>query len=145
MTVEPAGDAGGVLNGEQAAFLREHRLGVLGTGRRDGSPALATVLYDFDGRDVVASMLAASAKWRNAQRQPRVALAVLEGRAQLVVYGASRAEVRGDGRREAMRRLRAKQRRRDETPEPTDAELDAALDAEGRVVLRITLERAISA
>jgi PPOX class probable F420-dependent enzyme len=137
-------EAGGVLTAEQAAFLREHRLGVLGTGRRDGSPALATVLYDFDGRDVVASMLATSAKWRNALRQPRVALAVLDGRAQLVVYGVAVAEERGAGRREAMRRIFAKQRGGEERAAQPDAALDAALDGEGRVVLRITPQRALS-
>ncbi|MBM4414769.1 MAG: hypothetical protein FJ035_00535 [Chloroflexi bacterium] len=144
MTGEAVGDAGGVLSAEQAAFLREHRLGVLGTGRCDGSPNLATVRYDFDGDDVAMSILESSAKWRNALRQPRVALAVLDGRTQLVVYVEAHAEPEGDGRRSAMRRLRAKQRRRDDAAEPTDAELGAALDAEGWVVLRLSPEYARS-
>ena len=33
---------------EQAAFLRSHRLAVLATGRRDGSPQVSTMAYDGD-------------------------------------------------------------------------------------------------
>ena len=132
-----------VLTPEQDEYLREHRLGVLGTGRQDGSPALATVLYDYNGTDIVTSMIETSAKWRNALRQPRVALAVLDGRKQLVAYGRAEAQPDGPGRLEAMRRIRAKMRRREGEPEPDDAALEASMDAEGRVVLRITPDRVL--
>ena len=130
------------LTEEQATYLREHRLAVLGTGRRDGSPALATVLYDFDGSDLVLSTERTSAKWQNAVRQPRVALLVADGRRQLILYGTATPVTEGAARLEAIRRLRAKQRRPDDTrPEPDDATLDAQLDERDSVVLRVTPER----
>ena len=130
------------LTEEQAAYLREHRLAVLGTGRRDGSPALATVMYDFDGSDLVISTEQSSAKWKNAVRQPRVALLVADGRRQLILYGTAEALTEGAPRREGWHRLRAKNRRPDDTrPDPDDATLDRQLDERGTAILRVTPER----
>ena len=129
------------LTAEQAQYLREHRLAVLATGRRDGSPQLSTVMSHFDGTDIVASMRENSAKWRNAGRQPRVALLVADGRRQLVCYGTAQPEPGGAGRLEAARRLRTQSSRPSDEPEPDDEALDRALDERGSVALRITPER----
>jgi PPOX class probable F420-dependent enzyme len=72
---------------EQADYLRAHVWAVLATGRRDGSPQVSTIGYVFDGERIAISAKSYTAKWHNAQRQPKVALVVHDGRAQLVVYG----------------------------------------------------------
>lgn len=71
-------------------FLKEHRLGVLATGRRDGSPQQALVAYQFDGKDFAISTRAPSAKVMNIRKQPRVSLTVTDGPRVVVVYGRAR-------------------------------------------------------
>jgi|SRR5581483_2448191 PPOX class probable F420-dependent enzyme len=73
-----------------AEFLKEHRLCVLATGRRDGSPQQSLVAYHFDGTDFAISARAPSAKARNARRQERVSVAVADGPRVVVVYGTAR-------------------------------------------------------
>ena len=68
-------------------FLKEHRLGVLATGRRDGSPQQALIAYDFDGNDAVITTRAPSAKAHNLSRQPRASLCVTDGPRFVVIYG----------------------------------------------------------
>lgn len=129
------------ITSAQDRLLREHRLGVLATGRRDGSPQIATVMYDWNGSDLVVSTDRGAAKQRNAERVPRVAFLVLDGRQQVIVYGTATVQPDGAERREGMRRLRAKANR--PQPELSDAELDATLDEREQVLLRITPERVL--
>jgi pyridoxine/pyridoxamine 5'-phosphate oxidase len=72
------------------AFLKERRLGVLATGRRDGSPQQTIVAYSFDGKDIVVSTGSDTAKVKNIRKQPRVSLAVTDGPRCVVVYGRAR-------------------------------------------------------
>lgn len=76
-----------VLTADQRDYLSSHRLGVLGTGRRDGSPQLSMIGYVLDGDHMDISCARDRAKWRNIERQPRVSLLVPDGRRQLIVYG----------------------------------------------------------
>jgi PPOX class probable F420-dependent enzyme len=71
-------------------FLTEHRLGILATGRRDGSPQLTIVGYRFDGEQVMINTGTATAKVKNIRRRPRVSLAVTDGPRCVVVYGEAR-------------------------------------------------------
>jgi PPOX class probable F420-dependent enzyme len=71
-------------------YLSGHRLGVLATGRRDGSPQQALVAYQFDGKDFAISTRRPSAKARNIRRQSRVALTVTDGPRVVVVYGRAK-------------------------------------------------------
>lgn len=75
-------------------FARDHRQSVLVTMRRDGRPQLSNVLHTVDADGVVrVSVTADRAKYKNALREPWVALhvsrddfyayAVLEGPAEL--------------------------------------------------------------
>ena len=57
---------------EQEQYLREHRLGALATGRRDGSLQLTWISYDHDGADIVLQTSKASAKARNIARKALV-------------------------------------------------------------------------
>ncbi|MPZ98846.1 MAG: TIGR03618 family F420-dependent PPOX class oxidoreductase [Dehalococcoidia bacterium] len=129
-----------VLTPEQDEFLRTQRLAVLGTGRRDGSPQLSTIYYDYDGSDILISVTSDRWKWKNAVRQPRVALLVNDGRKQLIVYGRAEGIEDDAGIVAGHRRLRARAGR--EAPSD-DATFLEELRADHRVVLRITPERAM--
>ena len=37
-------------------FLAEHQLAAFATGRKDGSPQLSHVVYDFDGQAIIISI-----------------------------------------------------------------------------------------
>ena len=125
---------------EQDEYLRAQRLGAFATGRGDGSPQLSTIMYDYDGDDLVVSVRRRSAKWHNVQQQPSVALLVPDGRRQLIVYG--RAEALGHPERlAAMRRINRKSRRRSDEPELDDDALAAQIDEARRGLIRITIER----
>jgi PPOX class probable F420-dependent enzyme len=74
---------------DQLAYLNDHTQAVLATGRRDGSPQLSTVVYGIDGDRIIVSAKSYTAKWKNALRQPKVALIIGDGREQLTVYGTA--------------------------------------------------------
>src|SRR5438093_2905981 len=94
------------LTPEQDAFLREHKLAVFGTGRKDGSPQLSLVNYHFDGADIMISVTTDRAKWKNAVRRPRVAMLIPDGRRQLTIYGLAEAIREEPGIVAGHRRLR---------------------------------------
>ena len=119
---------------EQEQYLRERNLAVLATGRKDGSPQVSTIYYDYDGADIVVSVTTDRAKWVNTQRQRRIGMVVNDGRRQLVLYG-SVAGVRDDpARLDAHKRLRNNRN----TGYPDDATFVQQLDEAHRVILRIT-------
>ena len=126
-----------VMTEAQDRFLREHRLAVLATGRRDGSPQVSTIYYDYDGTDIVISVTSDRWKWKNAVRQPKVALLVNEGRQQLIVYGTAEGITDDPDRLELTKRLR----RRAGTDFPDDATFATQLDEAHRTILRITPDR----
>ena len=82
MTVEP--------NELAKEFLKAHRLGVLATGRKDGSPQQALIAYQFDGREFAIRTSDASAKAKNIRKRDRVSLSVSDGPNGVVVYGRAR-------------------------------------------------------
>jgi len=126
------------LTDDEKQYLAEHTLAVLGTGKRDGSPQLSTIYYDWDGERVFISVTSDRAKWKNALRQPNVALLVPDGRKQLIVYGTAEGITDPDERDERMVSLRARMGR----PVEDRAAMRAELDAANRVMLAITPERA---
>ncbi len=127
------------LTPDQDQYLRDHSLAVLGTGRRDGSPQLSMIIYDYDGTDLVISVTSDRAKWKNAIRQPNVALLVPDGRRQLIIYGTAEGITDTEARNAGTKRIRARVGR---PVEVTDAELTAELDGNNRVILRFTPGRA---
>ena len=123
------------LTPEQDAYLKSHRQGILGTGRRDGSPQLSTVNYLFDGTHFWMSVTSDRAKWVNAMRQPRVALLVPEGGRQVSVYGTAEGIEEPALRNAMTRRLRAG----GANAAPDDEALfTRTLDEQKRVILKIT-------
>jgi len=129
-----------VFTVEQEEFLRSHRIAALATGRRDGSPQLSHVVYDYDGCDIAISVKSYTAKWKNALRQPRVALLVHEGRSQLVIYGRAEAISRDPERIELTARVFKRITGKDDF-DVTD-EFSASMNEQKRTVLRITAEKA---
>ena len=130
-----------VMTEVQAAYLRERSLGILGTGRRDGSPQLSLISYLYDGEHVLISITKDRAKYRNVLRQPRVSLLVPDGRRQVILYGAAEV-IDGRERDRAIMAIRTHQG----DPLPEDYDLDrfsTRLDELGRVVVRITPERVL--
>ena len=94
-------------------FLKNHRLGVLATGKRDGSPQQSILGYKFDGTDVVIQTGDETAKVKNLRKRPGVSLAVTDGPTCVVVYGEARllqgaeaeaylGEAPGSGRQRGM-------------------------------------------
>ena len=129
------------LTPEQETYLTEHRIAVLGTGRRDGSPQLSLINYHYDGTDIALSVTSDRAKWKNAVRQPRVSLLVQDGRRQLIVYGRAQAISDTPGIVAGHRRLRAAAGR---AVDANDDDFAKELQEQKRVILRITPERALS-
>ncbi|HTN79651.1 MAG TPA: pyridoxamine 5'-phosphate oxidase family protein, partial [Acidimicrobiales bacterium] len=65
------------LTDEQRSYLTDHMWAVLATGRMDGSPQVSMIGYVLDAEDrMVISIKSYTAKWKNALRQPRVAIMV---------------------------------------------------------------------
>jgi len=71
-------------------FLKDHRLGILATGRRDGTPQQSILSYAYDGKDVVISTGGDTAKAKNIRKKAGVSLAVSDGPTCVVVYGKAR-------------------------------------------------------
>jgi PPOX class probable F420-dependent enzyme len=71
-------------------FLKERRIGIFATGRRDGSPQLTLLGYRFNGQEIVINTGSDTAKVKNIRKRPRVSLAVSDGPRCVVVYGEAR-------------------------------------------------------
>lgn len=71
-------------------FLKERRLGVLATGKRNGTPQQSILSYSFNGKDVVISTGSETAKVKNIRKRAKVSLAVTDGPRCVVVYGEAR-------------------------------------------------------
>lgn len=129
-----------ILTQEQQDFLAERRVAAFATGRRDGSPQLSHVVYDFDGKSIAISIKSYTAKWHNALRQPRVALLIHEGRKQLVIYGRATAVSEDPERIELTARVF-----RNITGNPdlsVTSDFLESMNAQKRTVLLITPEKA---
>ncbi|TAK73163.1 MAG: hypothetical protein EPO16_13140 [Dehalococcoidia bacterium] len=127
---------------EQRQYLEGHQLAILGTGRRDGSPQLSTVNYCFDGSHIFVSVTSDRAKWKNTQRQPKVALLIPDGRRQMVIYGTVEGIPGGPARDAAIAAIRASMG----NPLPPGADMAAfskQLDEANRVALKVKPEQVL--
>ncbi|MEV4465406.1 PPOX class F420-dependent oxidoreductase [Micromonospora echinofusca] len=122
-----------------------HRLGVLATLKRDGRPQLSTVIYSFDGASAVirVSVTDGRAKTANLRRDPRAsfhvssadgwAYAVAEARAELTPVAADPDDATVAELVDLYRAIQGEH--------PDWADYRRAMVAEGRLVLRLHVER----
>jgi PPOX class probable F420-dependent enzyme len=74
---------------EITQYLKDHRLCVFATGRKDGSPQQSYIGYQFDGSQFLLGGQESSFKMKNLRRNPGCSLAVTDGRGFLLVYGTA--------------------------------------------------------
>lgn len=128
-----------VMTDEQSAYLKAHTQGILGTGKKDGSPQLSTINYRFDGEHIWISATTDRAKFRNAMRNTNVALLVPDNGQQVIVYG------KAEGITERAERNRLTRFLREVGPNPAPADeaaFDTMLEEQKRIVIKVTPERA---
>jgi PPOX class probable F420-dependent enzyme len=75
------------ISPEAEQYLKEHRLCVFATGRKDGSPQQSLIGYQFDGKQFLLGGQAESFKIKNLARNPGASMAVIDGRGVVLVYG----------------------------------------------------------
>lgn len=114
-------------------YLQAHRTGVLATQKKSGAPQLTLIAYHFDGADLAISTRASTQKAKNISVRPEVSLAVIDGREQLIVYGAA-SVVRDEAE---VLRLHRERIRQIALREETDDELAERLKREERVILLV--------
>ena len=126
---------------QEREFLHGHMWAILATGRRDGSPQQSMVAYAVDdqGRLLIPAK-SYTAKWRNAVRQPRVSVAIPDGRVQLIVYGTAETidadPVRAELTAQVFGALLG-------SPPPDPADMVSMLDEQQRTVLRVTPHKTV--
>ena len=81
---------------EQEAFVKEQKLGVLATQKKDGTSQLSPIYYAYQDGRIVISITKTRAKYHNIRRNPQVSICIVspEGRPYVTVYG--RAEIEDD-------------------------------------------------
>lgn len=125
---------------ERTKFLQEHRLCIVGYGRRDGPPAMTPVYYAMDGEDIIISTTRSRAKAKAIAREPRVSICVL-GEAPpfpyLTVYGRGRIE--DGGAVETMMKVGEKMTG-NPIPDAARPAIEKRAQDEGRVVMRVKPE-----
>ncbi|KAB1139233.1 PPOX class F420-dependent oxidoreductase [Micromonospora sp. AMSO12t] len=126
-------------------LIAGHRLGVLATLKRDGRPQLSTVIYAFDSGAALirVSVTDGRAKTANLRRDPRAsfhvasddgwAYAVAEGRAELTPVAADPQDATVTELVDLYRAIQGEH--------PDWADYRRAMVAEGRLVLRLHVER----
>lgn len=125
---------------ERKKFLNEHRLCVVGYGRRDGPPALSPVFYAMDGDDLIISTTQSRSKAKAIARNPQIPVCVLGEEMPfpyLTVYGRGRIEETRVV--ETMMKVGEKMSG-NPIPEAARPAIEKRAEDEGRVVLRVTPE-----
>ena len=79
---------------EQEQIIREERLAILATLRRDGSAQLSPINYVNQDDQILISTTRDRAKCHNVRRNPQVSLCILRpgGRPYVTVYGQAQIE-----------------------------------------------------
>jgi len=125
-----------ILTEEHKQYLYAHKWAVLATGRKNGSPQISQIAYDFDGEDIVISIKSFTAKWKNAVRQPKIALLVHDDRKQLIVYGEAECIAEDHPERNALSLRVFKKLTGNNEMELSD-DFTKTLDDQQRTILRI--------
>ena len=119
-------------------YLRTHVWGLLATGRRDGSPQMSMVAYDWDGHDLVISCRSSAAKYVNACRNEAVLFAVPDDLNNLTVTGTAVCWDSSAERDQMTARLRDRLADGHRwASEMLDADIATGLDDVNRVIIQI--------
>jgi PPOX class probable F420-dependent enzyme len=120
------------LTPEQGGFFREGNIATAATIRRDGSPHLTPVWIDWDDDDVLFNTVEGRVKERNIERNPAVAVLVVdpENASRWISVSGSAALVE-EGAEEHMNELSLRYRGRGYDHDPSMK----------RVIVRIKPER----
>lgn len=125
-------------------FLDQPNVAILATVRKDGSPHLTRVWYEYDGEEVRISITDTRAKYRHVLRDPRVSLAVTTPNAsnqdvhkEVILEG--KAQVTSEGGPELIRSLGIKFEGAEEGNKYADLSLNELKD--NRLVLHFKPER----
>ncbi|MFG1890288.1 PPOX class F420-dependent oxidoreductase [Micromonospora sp. NPDC049051] len=126
-------------------LIAGHRMGVLATLRRDGRPQLSTVIYAFDSASALirVSVTDGRAKTANLRRDPRASFHVSSGDGWAYAVAEARAEltpVAADPKDATVTEL-VDLYRAIQGEHPDWADYRRAMVAEGRLVLRLHVER----
>ncbi len=125
---------------ERKAFLKEHRLAIVGVERKDAPPQLSPVYYVMDGDNLLISTTATRAKAGAVRRAGRVSVCVLGEQMPfpyLTVYGRGRIETEDPV--EVMMAVGGAMAG-SPLPESARPAVEERAKAERRVVLRVTPE-----
>jgi PPOX class probable F420-dependent enzyme len=124
---------------ERRDFVRKHRTCVFGYNRKDHGPAMTVVYYVLDGDDMLISTMAARAKARAVQKDPKVSLCILDEQwplTYLQVYGHATLEQDFDQTVDVMRRV-VDLMAGAEVSGDKMSEIERICREEGRVVIRV--------
>jgi PPOX class probable F420-dependent enzyme len=125
---------------ERKAFLKDHRLAVVGVDRKDNAPQLSPIFYVMDGDDLLISTTETRAKTPAIRRTGRVSVCILGEQMPfpyLTVYGRGRIET--EGAVDVMMAVGAAMTG-NPLPESVRPTLEERAKKEQRVVLRVTPE-----
>jgi PPOX class probable F420-dependent enzyme len=123
---------------EQDQLIREQKLAILATLRKDGTPQLTPINYAYRDGSILISTTRERAKYPNLRRDPRVALNVIHpsGHPYVTIYGRARIEEADivDGTAEIFRRI---------SDRPLPEDFAQRLREQQRVLVIVTPERFI--
>jgi PPOX class probable F420-dependent enzyme len=133
-----------VLTEEQRDFLAKHRLCVVGLPSKRGGPLLTPVYYVMDGDDILISTTSSRVKAKLVRRNPAVSICVLHEEMPFpYVTVRGRGAIEEQGAPELMARI-AEVMSGNPLPEAARPAIEQRARDEGRVVLRVTPESAVS-
>ena len=121
---------------EQEAIIREEKIGILATLRRNAGPQLTPVNYAYEDGRFLISVTRERVKYKNVKRNPNVSLCILraEWRPYVTVYGRAVVEEEDivEGTAVIARRMR---------DGPLPDSFEELLRRQGRVLIIMTPER----
>lgn len=79
---------------DQEAIIKEEKLAIMSTVRRDGGAQLTPINYVYQDGRILVSTTRDRVKYHNVKRNPLVSLCIVrpEGRPYVTVYGQARIE-----------------------------------------------------
>lgn len=125
---------------ERRGFVTRNGTAIFGYARRNDGPAMTAVFYVVDGDEILVSTMAARAKAKAVERNPKVSLCVLDGQwppTYLQVYCEAKVDRDQDANVEVAMRIAGVMAGKP-MPEEVRPLIAEGVSRENRVVLRLT-------